>query len=255
VPRRNRVTPYGELIAVADRGMFWGNRGALVGGDGSLARYSRGKAWMICVLSYKGIRRQQWTPGRLTELFFLDEATALAAGHRPCGECRYRDYQEFKRRWAAALGDPPRAEARAERTLPTVHEIDARLHTDRLAVPGAHRDRLAGAKVRRTYTAALTDLPDGAMAELAGVPHLVLGGRLLRWTPGGYTSDPPTPSDLVTPSDPVTAIVPPTVNGLVTAIVPPTSSGLVTVITPRSTVAVLAAGYRPVLHESAADLT
>ena len=226
------MTPYGELIAVADRGMFWGNRGSLVDGDGSLARYSRGKAWMICVLSYKGIRRQQWTPGRLTELFFLDEATALAAGHRPCGECRYRDYQEFKRRWAAAFGDPPRAQARAERAqaraerrLAAVHEIDARLHTDRLAVPGARRDRLAGAEVRRTYTAALADLPDGAMADLDGMPHLVLGGRLLRWTPGGYTTDP------VTATDPIT------------------------VITPRSTVAVLAAGYRPVLHESAADLT
>jgi hypothetical protein len=221
MPRRNRVTPYGELIAVADRGMFWGNRGALVDQDGSLARYSRGKAWMICVLSYKGIRRQQWTPGRLTELFFLDEATALAAGHRPCGECRYRDYQQFKRRWAAAFGDPSGAEARAERTLPTVHEIDARLHTDRLAVPGTRRDRLAGVKVRRTYIAALAGLPDGAMADIDGVPHLVLGGRLLRWTPGGYTGD------------------------------PATASALVTVITPRSTVAVLAAGYRPVLHESA----
>jgi hypothetical protein len=207
--------------------MFWGNRGALVDQDGSLARYSRGKAWMICVLSYKGIRRQQWTPGQLTELFFLDEATALAAGHRPCGECRYQDYQQFKRCWAAAFGDPSRAEARDGRTLPTVHEIDARLHTDRLAVPGARRDRLAGAEVRRTYTAALGDLPDGAMADIDGVPHLVLGGRLLRWTPGGYTGDPATASD------------------------PVTVSGRVTVITPRSTVAVLAAGYCPVLHESA----
>ena len=219
VPRSNRVTPYGELIAVADRGMFWGNRGALLDGEGQLARYSRGKAWLTCLLSYKGIRRQQWTPGRLTELFFLDEATALAAGHRPCGECRYRDLQEFKRCWAAAGLDG------APRGLPSVHEIDARLHADRLAAPGARRDRLAGAEVRRTYTAPLSELPDGTMADLDGVPHLVLGGRLLRWTPGGYAAAPGAPGV--------------------------TTSGPVTVITPRATVAVLAVGYRPVLHETA----
>jgi hypothetical protein len=221
--RRNRVTPYGELIAVADRGMFWGNRGVLVDREGQLARYSRGQAWMICVLSYKGIRRQQWTPGRLTELFFLDEATALAAGHRPCGECRYHDYQHFKRCWAAALGPgPARAETDAATPgLPSVHEIDARLHQDRLAVPGARRDRLAGAEVRRSYTARLPELPDGAIADLDGTEYLVLGGRLLRWTPSGYAGD------------------------------PVTTSGPVTVITPRATVAVLAAGYRPVLHETA----
>jgi len=97
MPRQNRVTPYGELIAMPDRGMFWGNRGALLDREGRLARYSRGHAWVICVLSFRGRRRQQWMPGRLTELYFLDEATALAAGHRPCGECRYRDYQAFKR--------------------------------------------------------------------------------------------------------------------------------------------------------------
>lgn len=85
MPRRNRVTPYGELIAVPDRGMSWGNRGVLVDGQGRLARYSRGQAWVTCVLSFKGRRRQQWSPGRLTELYFLDEATGLAAGHRPCG--------------------------------------------------------------------------------------------------------------------------------------------------------------------------
>ena len=233
MPRSNRVTPYGELIAVADRGMFWGNRGALVDREGQLARYSRGKAWLTCLLSYKGIRRQQWTPGRLTELFFLDEATALAAGHRPCGECRYRDLHQFKLRWAAAhapggLTGLVGGSAGLPRGLPSVHEIDARLHADRLAAPGARRNRLAGAEVRRTYTASLSDLPDGAMADLDGVPHLVLGGRLLRWTPGGYAVPPG----------------PPGAPGV-------TTSGPVTVITPRSTVAVLAAGYHPVLHETA----
>jgi hypothetical protein len=83
MPRQNRVTPYGELIAVPDRGTFWGNRGALLDREGRLARYSRGQAWAICVLSFKDRRRQQWLPGRLTELYFLDEATGLAAGRLP----------------------------------------------------------------------------------------------------------------------------------------------------------------------------
>src|SRR5579859_6500275 len=102
MPRQNRVTPDGELIAVPDRGLFWGNRGSLHDREGRLVRYSRGRAWAICVLSFRGRRRELWAPGRLTELFFLDEATGLAAGHRPCGECRYQDYRAFKRAWAVA---------------------------------------------------------------------------------------------------------------------------------------------------------
>src|SRR5581483_1075577 len=156
MPRQNRVTPYGELIAVADRGMFWGNRGPLLDREGRLARYSRGQAWVICVLSFKGRRRAQWSPGRLTELYFLDEATALAAGHRPCGECRYRDYQRFKRSWAAAHGG----------AVPGVQAIDERLHADRLVRTG----------VRRSYDAPLASLPDGAMVDLGGTSRLVYGG-------------------------------------------------------------------------------
>lgn len=202
MPRQNRVTPRGDLIAVPGRGMFWGNRGVLHDAGGRLVRYSRGRAWAICVLEYKGRRRTQWAPGRLTELFFLDEATGLAAGHRPCGECRYRDYQDFKRAWAAALGGG----------VPDVQTIDARLHHDRLAGPGS----------RRTYRAPLAEIPDGAMVEVDGAPWLVFGGGLLAWTPGGYRDR--------RASGPGTAV---------------------TVITPRATVAVLAAGYRPVLHPSA----
>lgn len=202
------MTPLGELIAVPDRGMFWGNRGVLHDPAGRLVRYSRGRAWAICVLQFKGRRRQQWAPGRLTELFFLDEATGLAAGHRPCGECRYRDYQAFKQAWTAALGS-----CVSPGGMPGVAEIDARLHADRLAAPG----------VRRTYAAALPELPDGTMVLLGGAPWLVLRGELLAWTPGGYRD-----RRAAGPASPVT------------------------VITPRATVAVLAAGYRPVLHPSAA---
>jgi hypothetical protein len=199
VPRQNRVTPYGELAAVAERGTFWGNRGQLLDATGSLARFSRGRLWLICVLDFKGRRRTLWQPGRLTELFFLDEATGLAAGHRPCGECRYPRYQEFKRAWAEAFpGEPAGATA-----------MDARLHADRLAAPG----------IRRSHEAALADLPDGAMVELDGRAWLVLGPRLLAWSHGGYREQRARPR-----------------------------RARVTVLTPRATVAVLAAGYQPVLH-------
>ena len=200
--RRNRVTPGGELIAVPDRGLFWGNRGVLHDDAGRLVRYSRGRAWAICLLEFKGRRRQQWAPRRLTELYFLDEATGLAAGHRPCGECRYTDYQAFKRAWAAASGG----------VIPGVAEIDARLHAD----------RLTGTGQRRTYRAPLAGLPSGTMVDIGGAPCLVHDGGLLAWTPGGYR-----PRPVEAPGGPVT------------------------VITPRATVAVLAAGYRPVLHPSA----
>src|SRR5271170_5972407 len=202
MPRQNRVTPDGTLIAVPDRGLFWGNRGALHDPAGRLVRYSRGRAWAICVLEFKGRRRQLWAPGRLTELFFLDEATGLAAGHRPCGECRYRDYQAFKRAWAVAFGGG----------VPAVAEIGARLHADRLVRPGE----------RRSYSAQLSSLPDGVMVSVHGTPFLVCGGTLLAWTPGGYR-------DAYRPA----------------------AGTAVTVITPRATVAVLAAGYRQVIHPSA----
>jgi hypothetical protein len=202
MPRQNRVMPDGMLIAVPDRGLFWGNRGALHDPEGRLVRYSRGKAWAICVLSFKGRRRELWAPGRLTELFFLDEATGLAAGHRPCGECRYQDYQAFKRAWAVAFGGG----------VPGVAEIDARMQADRLVRPG----------VRRSYSARLSSLPDGVMVSVGGTPFLVWGGGLLAWTPGGYRSSGQSPAE-----------------------------DTVTVITPRATVAVLAAGYRPVVHPSA----
>jgi hypothetical protein len=209
MPRQNRVTPYGELIAVPDRGLFWGNRGPLLDREGRLARYSRGRGWVICVLSFKGRHRQQWRPGHLTELYFLDEATGLAAGHRPCGECRYHEYQAFKQAWARAVAPGPGAPGGQ---APGAPEIDARLHASRLVRPG----------VRRTYQAPLAGLPSGTMVDIGGDPGLVRDGRLLAWTPGGYAERPG-----AAPRDPVT------------------------VITPQVTVAVLAAGYRPVLHPSA----
>ncbi len=166
MPRRNRVTPYGELIAVPDRGMFWGNRGCIHDDEGDIVRYSRGRTWATCVLEYKGIRRTLMAPRRLTELFFLDEATALAAGHRPCGECRLSEYRSFREAWSIAHGGP---EARAP-------EIDRRLHEDRLSARG----------IKRLWSRRLDRLPDATMVELDGRSWLVLGDELLAWSPAGY---------------------------------------------------------------------
>jgi hypothetical protein len=201
--RTNRVTPAGDLIAVPDRGLFWGNRGCLLNDARELVRYSAGRMWLICVLSFRGRRREQWQPRRLTELYFLDEATGLAAGHRPCGECRNRDYRVYKAAFAAAYPDDE----------PGVRGIDARLHTD----------RWAGRGVRRTYLDDSGALPTGAMVAIDGTFWLVDGDRLRAWSPGGYGA---TRDYLAGES--------------------------LTVLTPRATVAVLASGYQPVLHSSAA---
>ena len=164
--RPNRVAPDGSLAAVADRGVFWGNRGQLLDAQGELARHSRGLGWVICRLEFNGRHRVQWRPGRLTELYFLDEPTGLAAGHRPCGECRHSDYQRFRVAWAAAH---PADEVGAR-------AMDRHLHADRLEAPGRHR----------THEAALADLPDGVVIEHDREFWLVMGARLHRWTFGGY---------------------------------------------------------------------
>lgn len=166
MPRQNRVTPRGDLIAVPDRGTFWGNRGALHDADQNLVRYARGQAWIICLLEFKGRSRQLWAPGRLTELFFLDEATGLAAGHRPCGECRIADYRRFKAAYHAGHPDRPTS----------APDMDAHLHADRLLSP----------RIKRTYRARLAGLPDGTMIERGDRPWLVLGPDLFAWTHAGY---------------------------------------------------------------------
>ena len=176
--RANRVAPDGSTHAVADRGLFWGNRGRLLNSAGELARHSQGRNWIICRLEFNGRQRVQWRPDRLTELYFLDEVTALAAGHRPCAECRYQDYQRFKAAWARAQPDA------ADRAA----DIDRRLHADRLGPEG-----------RRTHVAPLASLPDGTMVEHEDTFWLVRGGFLHEWTFGGYRAVRPRsdfPSDI-----------------------------------------------------------
>src|ERR671916_1251461 len=147
MPRPNRVSPFGELVAVPERGLVYGNRGCLHDDQGRIRRRYAGRRWIACRLEFKGWRRGPLLqPGRFTELFFLDEATALAAGHRPCALCRRADYDRF----AALLGGGG-ADA-----------IDARLHAERLG-PGG----------RRLHDLPFGELPDGAFVLHDGAPWLV----------------------------------------------------------------------------------
>ena len=170
MPRQNRVTPWGRIIAAPARGRLLGNRGVLHDAQGRIVRPWRVKAWIACRLAFKGRRRVLMQPDRWTELFFLDEATALAAGHRPCFECRREAARRFKAAWLA--GNPGRGLG----PDCSIARIDECLHAERIA-----RD---GAKV--TWTARLAELPEGAMVALGREPHLLSGGRLYPWRPDGY---------------------------------------------------------------------
>jgi hypothetical protein len=174
MPLQNRVTPFGELIAVPDRGLVYGNRGCLHDATGRIRRHHAGKRWIACRLRFRGWRRNPLLqPGRFTELFFLDEATAFAAGHRPCALCRHEDYVAFARIWRGL--HPGRTDADA---------IDARLHAERFD---------PGLRVQRRHAAAIDDLPDGAVLRWNDAPGLLLGSRILRWTPAGYVDPVPRP--------------------------------------------------------------
>ena len=168
MPLRNRVTPFGEIIATEARGLLFGNRGVLHDQNGRLIRAWQVRRWIACRLEFKGRRRPLLRPGRFTELFFLDEATALAAGHRPCAECRREDFVRFRDLWTQVHGRDQRR----------VEEIDRVIHADRITSDGG----------KRLYEAQLADLPDGAMVVENDEAWLVLGGDLLAWSPSGYGS-------------------------------------------------------------------
>jgi hypothetical protein len=185
-PLRNRATPLGEIVADPARGLVYANRGCLHDERGELRRRFAVRRWIACRLEFRDRRRPGlMMPGRYTELFFLDEATALAAGHRPCAECRREDYNAFVARWSALHAGETRADA-----------IDARLHEER--VDPATRGR------RRHPPIAAGTLPDAAfVADRDGEPWLVLGDQLLHWTPSGYDRRRPRP-DADEPVEPVT---------------------------------------------------
>jgi hypothetical protein len=178
MPLPSRVDPFGNLFADSSRGLFFGNRGGRFHRDDRTLGLRRwvSRSWICCRLEFKGRHRDVWGKS-YTELFFLDEPTALAAGHRPCFECRRADAKAF----AAAF-----ARGRGSNAAPRAPEIDRMLHAERLDGRAKRRHRLP-----------IDDLPDGAFLTLADAPGSVLavsGACLLRWTPTGYTERHPRPS-------------------------------------------------------------
>lgn len=168
MPVQNRVTPLGELVADHARGLVYGNRGCLHDALGRIRRRYGVKRWITCRLEFKGWQRGPLLqPGKFTELFFLDEATAFAAGHRPCALCRRADYDRFSELWRGLHPGQVGADA-----------MDEQLQEERVD-PGTREHRL--------HEAAFDDLPDGAFVLRDDVPWLVLGDAILRWSPGGYT--------------------------------------------------------------------
>jgi len=175
MPRQNRVTPFSALIATSARGTLTGNRGCLHDDKEQIRRQFQGKRWIICLLDFKGRKRAIMMPGRYTELFFLDEATALAAGHRPCAECQRDRFNLFREIWAKSnpeMAGTPRPAATA---------LDATLHEERTAASSqAHR-----------FCNSIENLPDGTIVtDDEQVAYLVLNNQLLRWSPAGYEHPP-----------------------------------------------------------------
>lgn len=202
---QNRVLPTGEIIAAPTRGTLMGNRGILHRPQKTLGttRWQH-PHWVTCLLKFKGRKRPLMAPGRYTELFFADEAVALAAGHRPCGECRRPEFRRFRELWDEANGPAAKVDA-IDRTL--------------------HRDRVSRTREQVRHIAQIEGLPDGTFIMHADAPHLVWQSQLLRFGQEGY--------DLA---------------------VRRPAGGAACVLTPRSTVSVLAAGYRPDIHPDAKTL-
>jgi hypothetical protein len=239
MPLQNRVTPHGEIVAAEGRGLLMGNRGILHDADRRIVRYAQGRRWIACLTSFRGRRRVVMSPGSYTELFFLDEAVALAAGHRPCAECRRDDYERFRAAWRRGVDGPE----------PTADVMDHRLHADRLAAPRvtSWSPRAPGPQPRsalrlpqhwsprapgpqprsalqlrqRTYRARVSELPAGAYVDADGGAWLLTEDAMLAWSAAGYVERRGHPD------------------------------GDVTVMTPRCMIDVIRAGYQPLLHPSA----
>ena len=174
---QNRVTPFGDIVTTPARGLFTGNRGIIhdPATRTLLRRRWASKAWITCLCTFRGVRREVMAGRSWTELFFLDEATALAAGHRPCFFCRRQDAIAFRAAWARGNGVAP----------PRAREMDDTLHRERLV---GRRKRLHG------LPAPLADLPDGAMVGAGETSWLIVGGNPLRWSAAGYGAAPPPPA-------------------------------------------------------------
>lgn len=175
--RQNRVDPFGNFIKTEARGSWWGNRGALHKDGQEILRRFKLEQWITCVLEYKGIRRQIMGPGRLTELFFLDEATSFSAGHRPCALCRRPAYDAFKAAWIK--GNPSYGfDAKT-----SIKEIDHIMQAERM--------NASGEKI--TYEERLGKMTDGMMIVYKREPYLYSREMLHLWTAFGYEKSIPVP--------------------------------------------------------------
>ena len=169
MPLQNRVDPFGNLHAVSSRGSLMGNRGILHDDDINVLRKHAHQNWVTCALEFKGRTRTLMQPNRYTELFFLDEATAFAAGHRPCAECRRARYNEFMTAWRSVHGEIEPGRSRPQ-------TVDRMLHQHRIA--------RGGKKV--TFAAHTSELPDGTIFEFEGQPILVWKAKQFDWTFDSY---------------------------------------------------------------------
>jgi hypothetical protein len=178
MPLQNRVDPHGELRATSGRGLFMGNRGGRFHRDDRTLGNRRwvSRTWICCVVEFKNRHRNVWGEG-YTELFFLDEPTALAAGHRPCFECRRKDAQTFAECWGRAFG---------LRATPRAAEMDAVLHAERL-----------DGRAKRRHRRPVDGLPDGAFIDDGEGAYALRGDLLLRWRPEGYAARKPRPRGTV----------------------------------------------------------
>ena len=205
MPLQNRVTPTGDIIATPHRGLFTGNRGIIhdPATKTLLKKRWSSPAWITCVCEFRGWRRKVMGGRSWTELFFLDEATAFAAGHRPCFFCRRDDAKRFRAAWEKGNGV---ADIRAR-------EMDSVLHSERLE---------RGKKRLHALPMPVAQLPDGAMVQQGEESFLILQGRALQWSMGGYRRGERVIDDAM-------------------------------LLTPPSTLRAVSAGYRPVLHPSASQ--
>ncbi|MBV8489754.1 MAG: hypothetical protein JO199_04415 [Candidatus Eremiobacteraeota bacterium] len=180
MPLQNRVTPWGDVVALPGRGLYTGNRGILHDDHRRIVRQWQVRRWITCALEYKGVRRTPMRPRTWTELFFLDEAAALSAGHRPCGECRRDDYRRYRE-----LFERGRGAAGADAMDVVLHEY-----------------RLSG-RTKRTYREEIARLPDGAYVSFEGKAALVWGSHLHEWSDARYVRRFPRPLrgefDVLTP--------------------------------------------------------
>ncbi|HTS41371.1 MAG TPA: hypothetical protein VMH84_12625 [Xanthobacteraceae bacterium] len=193
MPLPNRVNPFGELFATSARGTLFGNRGGRFHRDDRTLGRRRHvtRAWICCRLKFKHRHREVWGRG-YTELFFQDEVTALAAGHRPCFECRRKDALAFAGAWARA---------QKLRTRPRADEMDAVLHAERL-----------NGRAKRLHRREIDGLPDGTFIALDDAAWAVRGASLLRWTPSGYAARQRRPKNVT-----VDVLTPPAILGVLAA--------------------------------------